>query len=107
MTDPARLHGLAAALLRHAERVRALLPRVVGCAEVGWRSSAAELFRDRVDRAAVHLHRTSRALEAAAADVEAHARAVDTVLAEVERAARAVAGEVDSVVRSVVRERGP
>jgi methyl-accepting chemotaxis protein len=96
--DPARLRRLAAALSEMAETVRGHARQVdVRARTVQWESTAAEAFRESVEREVSRLLATAGGLDDASATLRAHARTVEQRIEElgrVERAAEHVLGHL-------------
>lgn len=111
--DMSRVRADAAQLRSMAEEMRARSVSLTSQAQsMGWKSGAAEMFRQQITKVAEDLGRTAASLDASAAALTAHASAVDKVKAAIAEAQRWVGQRLDEATTiasnavNVVREVG-
>ena len=101
--DPGELDRLAYRLRRHASEVREHAAEHVRLGQVArWVSSAADSYRDRINRDAVEADRAATDLERAAELLYAHAEEVREKLAEIGRIEQAARTWFEGQARSLM-----
>ena len=99
--DPDRVRALAREAAAQAERLRDEATRVAGLAEVGWQSSGADRWRDRLDDLVQQLRADADRADEAAAALRHHADEAESTIAAIQGAMAAFERRVADARRIV------